>query len=116
MTWLAAVAALKAAADAREGVDQPLHTEGRDPAPAFLTHFGVRPDHQRRGLGRCLLTRAVRDLAAQARGPIRLEVATDSPRSRPLPSLRLREINAYAYHEVVIPTVAEELQLKPGPR
>jgi ribosomal protein S18 acetylase RimI-like enzyme len=69
--------------------------------PCYVTGFGVLPSHQRRGLGRQILARVVRDLAAEGRDPIRLEVATDNPRALDLYRRSgFREINAYGYYEV----------------
>lgn len=71
--------------------------------PCYVTGFGVLPAWQGRGFGGQILARVVRDLAAEGRAPIRLEVATDNRRALELyQRCGFREINAYAYYEAPV--------------
>ena len=66
---------------------------------AHVTSFGVLPELQGRGLGRQILTRLVRELAAEGRAPIQIEVETLNRNALGLyRSCGFREVAAYDYH------------------
>jgi ribosomal protein S18 acetylase RimI-like enzyme len=72
-----------------------------DPGPVYITSFAVLPELQGRGYGRQVLTRVVRQLAAEGRRPILIEVATDNPNALGLyRSCGFRERSAYDYFQV----------------
>jgi ribosomal protein S18 acetylase RimI-like enzyme len=65
----------------------------------YLTSFGVLPELQGQGLGRQILTRTVRRLAAEGWTPIRIEVETENRNALGLyRSCGFREIAGYAYY------------------
>jgi ribosomal protein S18 acetylase RimI-like enzyme len=65
----------------------------------YLTSFGVLPELQGQGLGRQILTRTVRRLAAEGWSPIRIEVETENRTALGLyRSCGFREIAGYAYY------------------
>jgi ribosomal protein S18 acetylase RimI-like enzyme len=64
----------------------------------YLTSFGVLPELQGQGLGRQILTRTVRRLAAEGWGSIRIEVESGNRNALGLyRSCGFREIAGYAY-------------------
>ena len=65
----------------------------------YLTSFGVLPELQGQGLGRQILTRTVRRLAAEGWGSIRIEVESGNRNALGLyRSCGFREIAGYAYY------------------
>jgi ribosomal protein S18 acetylase RimI-like enzyme len=69
-----------------------------DDGPVYVTALAVLPEWQGRGYGRQLLTRVVRRLVAEGRGPVRIEVATDNPNALALyRSCGFVALQSYAY-------------------